>query len=194
MPFKTSFCSWVGIVTIVSYSASGTFKSSISAVLISATTLPLPTNASTETKQDIANTSLDNIDDKTPALINGATPISDNGKSITVDSFSERLREAFQTFPNTNWIVPKRGAGDIIAIEGNAGGASYLTISLDPLKADTETWVESVGRFKMPFELAFGAHMSQRTVGQEVAMEFVSDEPIVPLFSDIAILSIQFSS
>ncbi len=39
MPFKTSFCSWVGIVTIVSYSASGTAKSSISAVLISATSL-----------------------------------------------------------------------------------------------------------------------------------------------------------
>ena len=145
----------------------------------------------TEAKQDIANTSLDNIDNKTPALVGGATPISDNGKSITVDSFTGRLRDVFQTFPNTNWTVPKQGAGDIIAIEGNAGGASYLTVSLDPLKADTETWVESVGRFKMPFELAFGAHMSQRTVGQEVSMEFVSDEPIIPLFSDIAIASIQ---
>ena len=123
-----------------------------------------------------------------------AIPITDNGKSITVDSFNGRLREAFQTFPNTNWIVPKQGAGDIIAIEGNAGGASYLTVSLDPLKADTETWVESVGRFKMPFDLAFGAHMSQRTVGQEVSMEFVSDEPIIPLFSDIAIASIQQST
>ena len=165
-----------------------------SAVLISATTLPLPTNASTETKQDLGNTSLDNIDNKTPALIDGATPISDNGKSITVDSFNERLREAFQTFPNTTWTVPKQGAGDIIAIEGNAGGASYLTVSLDPLKADTETWIESVGRFKMPFDLAFGAHMSQRTLGQEVSMEFVSDEPIIPLFSDIAIASIQQST
>ena len=165
-----------------------------SAVLISATTLPLPTNASTETKQDLGNTSLDNIDNKTPALIDGATPISDNGKSITVDSFSDRLREAFQTFPNTNWIVPKQGAGDIIAIEGNAGGASYLSISLDPLTANTETWVESVGRFKMPADLSFGAHMSQRTVGQEVSMEFVSDEPIIPLFSDIAIASIQQST
>jgi hypothetical protein len=151
----------------------------------------LPTGGATEAKQDIANTSLDNIDDKTPALIDGATPISDNGKSITVDSFNGKLREAFQTFPNTNWTVPKQGAGDIIAIEGNAGGASYLSISLDPLTPNTETWVESVGRFKMPSELAFGAHMSQRTVGQEVSMEFVSDEPIIPLFSDIAISSIQ---
>lgn len=149
------------------------------------------TGSSTETKQDVANTSLDNIDDKTPALIDGATPISDNGKSITVDSFTGKLREAFQTFPNTNWTVPKQGAGDIVAIEGNAGGASYLSISLDPLTPNTETWVESVGRFKMPSELAFGVHMSQRTVGQEVSMEFVSDEPIIPLFSDIAIASIQ---
>ena len=149
------------------------------------------TGGASEAKQDIANTSLGNIDNKTPALIDGATPISDNGKSITVDSFNSRLREAFLTFPNTNWIVPKQGAGDIIAIEGNAGGASYLTVSLDPLKADTETWIESVGRFEMPTELAFGAHMSQRTVGQEISMEFVSDEPIIPLFSDIAIASIQ---
>ena len=43
----------------------------------------------------------------------------------------------------------------------------------------------------MPSELAFGAHMSKRTLGQEVSMEFVSDEPIIPLFSDIAIASIQ---
>ena len=149
------------------------------------------TGSSTETKQDVGNTSLDNIDNKTPELIDGATPISDNGKSITVDSFNEILREAFQTFPNTKWAVPKKASGDIISIEGNAGGASYLTVSLDPLKADTETWIESVGRFKMPSELAFGAHMSQRTLGQEVSMEFVSDEPIIPLFLDIAIASIQ---
>lgn len=204
--------------------------------------------AATAAKQDIANTSLDNIDDKLPALVGGklpvtlgsdsititgsvnvgstveitnnegspipvsgnviadtgleqpltnaelratAVPITDNGKSITVDSFNEILREAFQTFPNTKWTVPKQGAGDIIATEGNAGGASYLSISLDPLTPNTETWVESVGRFKMPSELSFGAHMSQRTVGQEVSMEFVSDEPIIPLFSDIAIASIQ---
>ena len=151
----------------------------------------LPTGGATSAKQDIANTSLDNIDNKTPALIDGATPISDNGKSITVDSFNEILREAFQTFPNTKWTVPKQASGDIIKIEGNAGGASYLTVSLDPLKAGTETWIESVGRFKMPSELAFGAHMSQRTLGQEVSMEFVSDEPTIPLFSDIAIASIQ---
>lgn len=149
------------------------------------------TGSSTETKQDVANTSLDNIDDKTPALIDGATPISDNGKSITVDSFTGRLREAFETFPNTNWTVPKQGAGDIISIEGNAVGASYLSISLDPLTPNTETCVESVGRFKMPSELAFGAHMSQRTVGQEVYMALVSDDSTIPSFSDIAIASIQ---
>lgn len=120
-----------------------------------------------------------------------AIPITDNGIPLKINNFNGKLREAFQTFPNTNWTVPKQGAGDIIAIEGNAGGASYLSISLDPLTPNTETWVESVGRFKMPSELAFGAHMSQRTLGQEVSMEFVSDEPIIPLFSDIAISSIQ---
>ena len=123
-----------------------------------------------------------------------AIPITDNGIPLNIKNFNGKLREAFQTFPNTNWTVPKQGAGDIIKIEGNAGGASYLTVSLDPLTPNTETWVESVGRFKMPSELSFGAHMSQRTLGQEVSMEFVSDEPIIPLFSDIAIASIQQST
>ena len=67
----------------------------------------LPTGGATSAKQDLGNTSLDNIDNKTPALIDGATPISDNGKSITVDYFNEILRDAFQTFPNTKWTVRK---------------------------------------------------------------------------------------
>lgn len=205
----------------------------------------------TGAKQDIANTSLDNIDDKLPALVGGklpvtlgsehititgsvnvgstveitneegspipvsgnvvadtgleqpltnielratAVPITDNGIPLKINNLNGKLREAFKTFPNTNWTVPKQASGDIIKIEGNAGGASYLSISLDPLTPNTETWVESVGRFKMPADLSFGAHMSQRTVGQEVSMEFVSDEPINPLFSDIAIASIQQTS
>ena len=171
---------------------------------IDATSLPLPTGAATETTLAALNTKTPSLDaGKVPVKVDILQPltnaelratavqITDNGKSITVDSFNEILREAFQTFPNTKWTVPKQGAGDIIAIEGNAGGASYLSISLDPLTPNTETWVESVGRFKMPSELSFGAHMSQRTLGQEVSMEFVSDEPIIPLFSDIAIASIQ---
>ena len=171
---------------------------------IDATSLPLPAGAATETTLAALNTKTPSLDaGKVPVKVDilqpltdaelraTPVPIKDNGKSITVDSFNEILREAFQTFPNTKWTVPNQGAGDIIAIEGNAGGASYLTVSLDPLTPNTETWVESVGRFKMPSELTFGAHMSQRTVGQEVSMEFVSDEPTIPLFSDIAIASIQ---
>ena len=171
---------------------------------IDATSLPLPTGAATETTLAALNTKTPSLDaGKVPVKVDilqpltnaelraTAVPITDNGIPLNIKNFNGKLREAFQTLPNTTWTVPKQGAGDIIAIEGNAGGASYLTVSLDPLTPNTETWVESVGRFKMPSELAFGAHMSQRTVGQEVSMEFVSDEPIIPLFSDIAIASIQ---
>jgi hypothetical protein len=169
--------------------------------------LPLPTGAATETTLAALNTKTPTLDaGKVPVKVDilqpltdaelraTPVPITDNGVPLNIKNFNGRLRDAFQTFPNTNWTVPKQGAGDIIAIEGNAGGASYLSISLDPLTPNTETWVESVGRFKMPFDLAFGAHMSQRTVGQEVSMEFVSDEPIIPLFNDIAILTIQQTS
>ena len=112
------------------------------------------------------------------------------GQNVVANTFKTKFRDAFQTWPNSNWTTPQSGAGDLVRIEGNAAGASYLTVSLDPLTPGTETWVESVGRYAMPLELAVGAHISQRVLGQEFSIEVVSDEtPTVP--ADVAISSIQ---
>lgn len=59
-------------------------------VAISATSLPLPTNASTSTLQTTGNTSLSSLDSKTPALVGGKQPviISNSDSSIIVNGLS----------------------------------------------------------------------------------------------------------
>lgn len=105
-------------------------------------------------------------------------------------SFSKKFRDPFQTWPNDNWDTDRQASGDIIQVDGNAGGASYLTISLDPLSAGTETWIESADRYEMPVDLAVGLSMSQRTLGQEFSLEIVSDETFPAAPDDIAIASV----
>jgi hypothetical protein len=87
------------------------------------------------------------------------------------------FREAFESYDPVNgdrWMESK-AAGDLVFVDGNAVAASYLVISKDPLTAGTETIVELRPEqyFRMPTEIAFGAHMSQRTLGQEFSVEVV---------------------
>jgi hypothetical protein len=98
---------------------------------------------------------------------------------------STKFREAFELYapismtavagPDDRWRESK-AAGDIVVVDGNAIGASYLDISKDPLSQGTETVIESVASYDMPLELSIGAHMSQRTLGQEFAIEIVDTE------------------
>lgn len=144
----------------------------------------------TEATQLLVKTAVESINTKTPALIDGATPVTDAGKSFTVDTFNAKLRDAFQTYPGTNWTTVTQASGDIVMIDGNAGGASYLSVSLDPLSSNTSTWIESASTFSMPVDAAFGVHMSQRTLGQEFSVELVSTETPIPTQADLAIASI----
>jgi hypothetical protein len=88
-----------------------------------------------------------------------------------------KFRESFETYsPNVDgvWLETK-APGDIITVDGNAIGASYLVISKDPLSLNTLSELNSEARFAMPLEFAFGLSMSQRTHGQEFAVEVVED-------------------
>lgn len=105
-------------------------------------------------------------------------------------SFSKKFRDPFIEWPNENWTINRQAAGDIIMVDGNAGGASYLSVSLDPLVAGTETWIESVASYSMPIELSAGLHTSQRTLGQEFSVEIVSTEEPSATPDDLAIASI----
>ena len=101
------------------------------------------------------------------------------------------LRDSFQTFVDgTNW-TRSLGSGDIVQVDGNSGGASYLVISKDPLTANTETSITSTATFTIPTELTTGISMSQRTLGQELSVEIVSSDTQNTPPANLAISSIQ---
>lgn len=106
-------------------------------------------------------------------LAAGGNPVAQN--------FHKKFRDPFVSWPNENWETDRQASGDAILVDGNSAGASYLSVALSPLAAGTETWIESVDSYTMPVELAVGAHMSQRTLGQEFSIEVVSTETPVAL-------------
>jgi hypothetical protein len=111
---------------------------------------------------------------------------------VTTTNITTKYRESFETYnpntPGSPWIQVL-GNGDIVQAEGNALACSHLTISKSPLFAGTETVIENLERFAMPLEVSIGAHMSQRTIGQEFAVEIVSLDAL-PAQPDIEISSI----
>jgi len=101
-----------------------------------------------------------------------------------------KFRESFETYSSgTNWAETK-ASGDLVFVDGNAAAASYLVISLNPLAAGTETSITSLSTFDLPMELSFGTHMSQRTLGQEFALEVIDTGTPLPDIGDLAISSI----
>jgi hypothetical protein len=56
------------------------------AIPVSAASLPLPSGASTEAKQDTQVNKLSSIDDKTPALVSGKVPVDVGTPSVTVNN------------------------------------------------------------------------------------------------------------
>lgn len=118
--------------------------------------------------------------------------LAKDGNTVIAQNFTSKLRDAFQTWPNANWSSVI-GAGDIVQVDGNAVGASYLVISKDPLTLNTNTWITSVAQFGMPMEIAAGLHLSQRTVGQEFSFEVVSTET-PSTFTELAISAVQQST
>ena len=124
----------------------------------------------------------------------GRGPYSYDGVSMTLMStgnITGKFREAFESFtPGEKYDITSNGAGDLVFLDGNAAAASYLVISKDPLQAGTETIVTSRDTAKMPIDASIGLSMSQRTLGQEMAVEFVDTLPSLPDVPDIAIASI----
>ncbi|MFZ4807481.1 MAG: hypothetical protein ACOYLQ_09510 [Hyphomicrobiaceae bacterium] len=100
------------------------------------------------------------------------------------------FRDAFEAYsPGTKW-GETRAAGDIIQVDGNAAAASYLTISKDPLTVG-QSQIETLDTFDVPFDMAVGLSISQRFMGQEFAVELVSNETPITAPADLAISSIQ---
>ncbi len=121
--------------------------------------------------------------------------LSDKSGNLRVSpatNIKTKFREAFEEYsPNTldsNWVETK-ASGDIIIADGNAVAASYLVVSKSPWNAGSSTVIETRERFEIPFDCSIGLHTSQRTLGQEFAVDFVDDD-VLPENPSLAISSI----
>lgn len=135
-------------------------------------------------------TSIVNLTELLTINTDGAPVDRGNPLFVAPENIIGKFRDAFETFvPGEKWTL-SQDSGDIVQLDGNAAGASYLVISKDPLTVGGVTTLETINTFEFPFETAVGLSMSQRTLGQELSMELVSTEtPLTPP-SELAIASI----
>ena len=110
-------------------------------------------------------------------------------KRVAPVNILAKFRETFEAWPSAAWKATK-SPGDIITVDGNSLGASYLVISMDPLTAGTETTVDTTQSFDMPIELAVGLHLSQNVWGQDLSVELIDREFIADPQLDLEIASI----
>lgn len=99
-----------------------------------------------------------------------------------ISNISTKFRDAFESYDPVNgsrWreVRSPNAAGDLVYVDGNALSASYLVISKDPLTAGNELTVEGRTTMLLPVEMAIGLSLSQRTLGQEFALELVDVGP-----------------
>jgi hypothetical protein len=121
---------------------------------------------------------------------NGGDVSTSNPMPVEPQNITTTFRESFETYNTSTVWNQSVASGDIVQLDGNAVSASYLVISKDPLTADTETYVQTQSTFPVPLEAIVGLGMSQRVLGQELSLEYVSTETPIPLPSDITISSI----
>jgi hypothetical protein len=109
--------------------------------------------------------------------------------NVTPQNITNKFRETFELWPSAEWDETK-ASGDIVVVDGNTLGASYLVISQNPLTAGTETYVDTVQSFTMPVEMAVGLHASQTAWGQDMSIELLDREFIGSPAADLEIASI----
>jgi len=114
----------------------------------------------------------------------------DDDLSVQPQNVTTQFRESFETYSTATTWTESKASGDIVQLDGNAVSASYLVISKDPLTANTETYIETQSTFPVPLEAIVGLGMSQRVLGQELSIEYVSLGTPIALPSNVAISSI----
>lgn len=120
------------------------------------------------------------ISSKLPTPIKNRLPVNTVNVSDTIVD---------QCIDFVGWTTSVVGQ-DILQIDGNTVAGQYIVFSLDPLSADTESRISYASTFVAPFHGAWGLSMSQRVVGQEFSVEYVSTETLLSPFTPVSISSI----
>lgn len=98
--------------------------------------LPLPSGAATSAKQDTGNTSLGNLDTKTPALVSGRVPVDGSGVTQPVSGTVTAAISGTPSVSVTSSVLPTGAALDATLTGGtqkaiNRGGAKGSTAAAD---------------------------------------------------------------
>jgi len=119
--------------------------------------------------------------------------LSGTGAQI-VGNVTTKFRDAFENYIPGRLYNETKASGDIIALDGNAAGASYLTISKSPWNVGTESILETIANFNLPLEVSIGAHRSQAAIGQEFSIEIVDTDTPLPSYTEVAVSSMSQST
>lgn len=112
---------------------------------------------------------------------------------MPVSNFQLKMRDTFEVYDGVAGNIWRHqlGNGDIVTLQGNALGCSWLTVSKSPFAANSNATITGLDEISLPAELVFGVHMSQRTVGQEFAIELIDAARNTPEITNLNIASIQ---
>ena len=138
--------------------------------------------------------SLNTVATKRNGIVQGSNPsgqaqnveVSANGGLIVGNALT-KFRDSYESYTPGVLYTESKATGDIIQVDGNAASASYLVISKSPWNVGTESTLNSIASFAMPLDASFGAHMSQRTLGQEFSIEIVDTDTGLPTPAEITI-------
>lgn len=136
-----------------------------------------------------------------PVIIGGLDPtnlvrtaqVSQTGAiSIGNSPICASLNDTFESYNIIdNWTEVAKASGDLITLDGNSLGCSYLVMSLDPLSEGTSSYIETKEFWTAPVRMGLMFGTSQRTVGQDISFEFVSTDVVETAFTQKTISSIQ---
>lgn len=109
-----------------------------------------------------------------PGLNKNDKVVVGNARNKFRDGFADMTVEQ----PNPSvWNIANQNSDHLFTTGGNSSGSSYLRISLNPFKDETEVSLSSKQVFSYPFRLGFGVSISQRIVGQEVFVGVAESDP-----------------
>jgi hypothetical protein len=119
---------------------------------------------------------------------------TENG-ALSVGNATRKFRDGFVTgSPDTAvWDQAWTNQGSsFVGPGGDTAGSSYLRICMDPTTSETEYVLTSKDTFRLPSRFLFGASMSQRMLGHELAVELVGvdEDGVVEAISAPADLAI----
>lgn len=104
------------------------------------------------------------VDEPLKRTASGALSVGNANKKVR-DNFADGNSDNWDTILDTN---------DLIVFDGNSSGASYLGIVKSVFSGVNNTQLSSKLTFSFPFRFGFAPSLSQRMVGQEYSVSFIS--------------------